>query len=263
MSTASQPQITVHWLDQSRAQRVLWLLEELELPYERRYPVHLDIEVASRTGFGVWPVKIYRRDPKTMLAPKELAEIHPLGKSPVIQVVDPSSSSAEPLVLAESGAICEFLIERYGKGKFGIAADGDLKDRADYLYWLHWAEGTAMTPLMMAIVFAQIPKQAPFIVRPIISMIREGVMAQFIRPRLKGNYAYVEKWLTGREFFVGGKLTGADVMMSFIAESLEAAPIDQSAYPNIARWHKTIQNRPAYQRAEEKGGKNDLTMFVK
>ncbi|GAA5838980.1 hypothetical protein JCM3766R1_004547 [Sporobolomyces carnicolor] len=243
MSTAAtaHPKITVHWLEHSRAQRILWLLEELELTYE---------------------LKTYKRDPKTMLAPKELAEVHPLGKSPAITVADASSSDSEPLVVAESGAICEFLIERYGQ-KLGFPVDGDMKQRSDYLYWLHWAEGTAMTPLMMGIVFAQIPKQAPFFVRPIINMIRDGVMAQFIRPRLKQNYGYVEKWLTGKEFFVGGKLSGADIMMSFIAESLEAAPIDSSAYPNISRWHKSLQNRPAYARAEEKGGKNDLTMFVK
>ncbi|GAA6061055.1 hypothetical protein JCM10212_000098 [Sporobolomyces blumeae] len=232
--------ITVHWLDQSRAQRILWLLEELELPYE---------------------LKVYKRDAKTMLAPPELKAVHPLGKSPVVEIVEPSSST--PLVLAESGAICEFLIERYGE-KLGVKAnEGDFKDRADYLYWLHWAEGTAMTPLMMGIVFAQIPKQAPFLVRPIISAVSAGVHAQFIRPRLKSNYAYVDEWLNGKEFFVGGRLTGADIMMSFIAESLEAAPIDQAPYGNIRRWHQQMQSRAAYQRAEAKGGKNDLTMFVK
>ncbi|GAA5869372.1 hypothetical protein JCM16303_000446 [Sporobolomyces ruberrimus] len=239
-TTKATPKIVLHWLEHSRAQRVLWLLEELELPYE---------------------IKTYKRDSKTMLAPKELAEVHPLGKSPVITLDEQNGSS--PLVVAESGAICEFLIERYAQSKFGYGPDGDLKERADYLYWMHWAEGTAMTPLMMGIVFAQIPKQAPFFVRPIVNMIAAGVMAQFIRPRLKQNYGYVEKWLTGKEYFVGSRLSGADIMMSFIAESLEAAPIDSSAYPNINRWHKSIQSRPKYQIAEEKGGKNDLTMFVK
>ncbi|GAA5988424.1 hypothetical protein JCM5350_005307 [Sporobolomyces pararoseus] len=250
-TTQQSPKITLHWLEHSRAQRILWLLEEVSSGLST-----YDLVNCRQSG----SLKTYQRDPKTMLAPKELSEIHPLGKSPVISVVDSSSSTdSEPLVVAESGAICEFLIERYGQ-KLGFPADGDMKQRADYLYWTHWAEGTAMTPLMMGIVFAQIPKQAPFIVRPIINMIRDGVMAQFIRPRLKQNYGYVEKWLTGKEFFVGGKLSGADIMMSFIAESLEAAPIDSSVYPNVSRWHKSIQTRPAYQRAEEKGGKNDLTI---
>ncbi|GAA5949873.1 hypothetical protein JCM21900_004234 [Sporobolomyces salmonicolor] len=239
----SAPQITVHWLENSRAQRILWLLEELELEYE---------------------LKVYKRDSKTLLAPPELKEVHPLGKSPVVTIVDPASPSSKPLVLAESGAICEFILERYGNGKLSVApTDADLQARAEYLYWMHFAEGTAMTPLMFSIVFTKIPKQAPFFVRPVVNMIAAGVMSQYVRPRVKAHYAHMEKTLEGKEWFVGGRLTGADIMMSFIAESLEAAPVDADAYPNIQRWFKAIEARPAWQKAEEKGGKNDLSIFTK
>ncbi|GAA6038002.1 hypothetical protein JCM8097_009534 [Rhodosporidiobolus ruineniae] len=235
---APTPRIVVHWLDDSRAQRVLWLLEELGLEYE---------------------VQRYHRDAATNLGPPELRKIHPLGKSPVVTITEGDRTTT----LAESGAIVEFLIERYGKGKLAITAEADLEARSNYLYWLHYAEGSAMLPLMFNIVFAQIPKQAPWLVRPIVSQISAGAMQQFILPRLKSHFGFLEQSLEGKDFLVGNKLTGADIMCSFLAEGLAASPLKQEDYPNVKRWHAALEAREAYKAAEVKGGKNDLTRFVK
>ncbi|GAA5967096.1 hypothetical protein JCM11641_000440 [Rhodosporidiobolus odoratus] len=233
------PSIVVHWLEDSRAQRIVWMLEELGLEYE---------------------VKRYMRDPKTHQAPKELCDIHPLGRSPVVVVTE----GAHSVTLAESGAITEFFIERYGNGQFSIPPDvEDFTQRSDYLYWLHYAEGSAMTGLMFAMVFGGLPKRAPFFVRPIVNGISAGAMSGFVIPVLKNNYSYFERALEGKDFLIGGKLTGADFLMSFIAEALITAPLNVDDYPNIKRWHESLQQRPAYIRALDKGGKNDLTRFAK
>merc|ERR1711939_521714 len=225
--TSMAPTIVVHWLDDSRAQRILWLLEELGLTYE---------------------VKRYTRSTVTNLAPPELREVHPLGKSPVVTITE----NGKTVTLAESGAIAEFIIERYGERLAIPASSSDLQQRADYIYWPHYAEGSAMGPLMFALVFTAIPKQAPWIARPLVNAITGGAMSQFVIPRLKETFGFVEKSLEGKEFFVGDKLTGADIMMSFIAEGLA-----------VTRWHAAIQQRPAYQAAEARGGKNNMERFMK
>ncbi|KAK4691987.1 glutathione S-transferase, partial [Phenoliferia sp. Uapishka_3] len=195
------------------------LFRQLELPYE---------------------VKKYSRDTKTKLAPAELNAIHPLGKSPVITI----DNAGNTVTLAESGAICEFLIERYGKGKLAASstAEANIQERADYLYWLHYAE-------------------APFFVRPLVSGIASTVMSTFVRPRLKQNFGFVEKSLDGKQFFVGNELTGADVMMVFPAEGLEPA-LGYADYPNIKAWFDRISQRPAYLRALEKGAPNNIAAFT-
>lgn len=152
-------------------------------------------------------VKHYKRDPKTLLAPDELREVHPLGKSPVAVITD----NGQTITVAESGAIVEFLIERYGSEELSVpASSSDLGARADYLLWLHWAEGSGMFPLLLSMIFAQMPKQAPWLARPLVSAVASGVMSQFVLPRLKSNFAFIEQSLEGKEFFAGGKLTGAD-----------------------------------------------------
>ncbi|GAA5882010.1 hypothetical protein JCM3774_003241 [Rhodotorula dairenensis] len=235
---ASAPSVVVHWLEDSRAQRVVWLLQELGLNYE---------------------VKHYKRDPTTLLGPKELYDVHPLGKSPVAVVTD----NGETITLAESGAIVEFLIERYGGDKLAVSpTQGSMQDRADYLYWLHYAEGSAMLPSMLAMVFGRLPGQAPWLIRPILQSVSTGALDKMIKPRLKAQYGWIEKNLEGKDFFVAGKLTGADIMMSFVAEILDTAPIDSAAYPNITRWHAAMLDRPAYKAALEKGGENNMRRFV-
>ncbi|GAA5875520.1 hypothetical protein JCM8547_001688 [Rhodosporidiobolus lusitaniae] len=227
------PKITLHWLDDSRAQRILWLLEELALEYE---------------------IKVYKRNEKN-LAPKELYDVHPLGKSPVIEV--------DGTILAESGAITEFLIERFGQGKLSIPADSsDLSARASYLYWLHYAEGSAMFPVMLTMIFTQIPKSAPWFLRPVVNTISSGALTNFVIPRCKQHFAFFDKSLEGKDFLVGGKLTGADVMMVFLAEALQLLPLEKAEYPNIQRWYEALQQRPAYKTAEEKGAKPDLGRFL-
>lgn len=208
-----------------------------------------------------------------------------MAQSPVVTITE----KGKTVTLAESGAIAEFIIERYGERLAIPASSSDLQQRADYIYWLHYAEGSAMGPLMFALVFTAIPKQAPWIARPLVNAITGGAMSQFVIPRLKETFGFVEKSLEGKEFFVGDKLTGADsasssllartlkreapthsllflpraVMMSFIAEGLAVTPLDLTKYPNVTRWHAAIQQRPAYQAAEARGGKNNMERFMK
>ncbi len=215
--------ITVHHLNNSRSQRVLWLLEELEIPYT---------------------IKFYERDKKTMLAPPELKQIHPLGKSPVVTDGD--------LVVAESGAIVDYLIRRYGKGK--MKPQDGTKEDVRYSYWLHYAEGTLMPPLLLSLIFSQIPKQPmPFFVRPIANQIAKAVKSSFIFPQIKLNLDFVENELSNRDWFAGDDITGADIMMSFPLEAAGARVGDESR-PAIRRFLSRIQSRPAYQEAVRKGG---------
>ncbi|HEY5309147.1 MAG TPA: glutathione S-transferase, partial [Casimicrobiaceae bacterium] len=168
--------IVVHHLNNSRSQRILWLLEELGLEYE---------------------VKRYQRDPKTMLAPPELVAVHPLGKSPVI------TDGAQ--TLAESGAIIEYLVDRYGKGR--LAPAPDTPERLRYTYWLHYAEGSAMPPLLLNLVFNRLDKgPMPFFVRPILRKVKERALASFIDPRIALHLDFQEaelgktRWFAGNEF---------------------------------------------------------------
>jgi glutathione S-transferase len=155
--------ITVHHLNNSRSQRVLWLLEELELPYD---------------------IVRYERDPKTMLAPPELRKVHPLGKSPVV-------TTDEGLVLAESGAIIETLIERHGQGRLAPAAGS--AEALRYRYWLHYAEGSAMPPLLLKLIFDRIESsKMPFFVKPVARMIAGKAKAGFVAPNLKTHLDFME-----------------------------------------------------------------------
>ena len=216
--------ITVHHLNNSRSQRVLWLLEELELPYE---------------------IKRYQRDAKTMLAPPELRKIHPLGKSPVITDGD--------LVVAESGAIIEYITGKYGQGRLLPAAD--TPEHLRYTYWLHYAEGSAMLPLLLTLIFNQIGKAPmPFFVKPVAKGIVDKVKKTFINPQLKLHLDYIESELGKSEWFAGNELSAADIQMSFPVEAAAARGGSAGAYPRMAAFLKKIQTRPAYQRALEKGG---------
>jgi len=213
--------ITVHHLNNSRSQRILWLLEELSLPYEVRH---------------------YQRDAKTSLAPPELLKVHPLGKSPVITDGDAT--------LAESGAIIEYLVDRYGKGAF-IPNQGT-PERLRYTYWLHFAEGTAMPPLVMKLVFNRIEKgPMPFFAKPIARGIARKVKEGFIDPNLERIVSHMEAELGRSEWFAGEAFSAADIQMSF---PVEAASARIGAKPNMKHFLERIHARPAYQRAIEKGG---------
>jgi len=184
--------ITVHHLNNSRSQRVLWLLEELGIAYE---------------------IKRYQRDAKTMLAPPELRAVHPLGKSPVIQ--------DGAVTLAESGAILEYLVERHGNGRM-IPAAGT-PERLRYTYWMHFAEGSAMPPLLLKLIFDRIEKAPmPFFVRPVARTIAQRAKAGFVLPNIDRNLDFMEGELQGRDWFAGGEFSAADIQMSFPLEAARA-----------------------------------------
>jgi glutathione S-transferase len=199
--------IVVHHLNESRSQRVLWLLEELGLPYEIRH---------------------YARNAKTRLAPIELQAVHPLGKSPVVE--------DDGLTLIESGAIVDALIRRHGGGRLRPAAD--TADFEAYQQWLHYAEGSAMLPLMLKLYVSRL-----------------GEAGAPLKPRIDSELAnhlgYVDRALQGRDWLVGNTFSGADVQMSFVGEAARGL---RASYPAIDAWVRRFQQRPAYRRALERGG---------
>jgi glutathione S-transferase len=205
--------IIVHHLNESRSHRILWLLEELQSPYEIAY---------------------YQRDPRTNLAPVELREVHPLGKSPVITEGD--------RVIAESGAIIDYIIRRHGDGRLQPDPATELYD--DYVQWLHYAEGSAVLPLVMKSLTSRVGKAlAP------LGRQADGEVALHL--------GFINESLVGRDFLLGDELTGADVQMSFVGE-LAGAVIDRSAYPNLDAWCRRFQARPAYLGALARGGPSRL-----
>jgi glutathione S-transferase len=216
--------ITVHHLNNSRSQRVLWLLEELGLEYE---------------------VKRYQRDAKTMLAPPELRAVHPLGKSPVI--ADGENA------LAESGAIIEYLVERYGNGR--LIPPPQTPERLRYTYWLHYAEGSAMTPLLLSLIFRRMPTAPmPFFVRPLVRGIADKVKGSFVDPQLKLHFDYMESELARQVWFAGDEFSAADIQMSFPLEAGQARGLIDGSRPQLAAFLERAHARPAYQRAMKRGG---------
>jgi glutathione S-transferase len=201
--------IVVHHLNNSRSQRILWTLEELALPYE---------------------IKRYQRDAQTNLAPPELKQVHPLGKSPVI--TDGNRT------IIESAAIIDYIIRHYGNGRLQPRLDSPEYD--EYQQWLAYAEGSAMLPLMINLYASRL-----------------GDAAAPLMPRIESEIAnhlgYIDRSLKGKQFFVNNELTGADIQMSFVGE-VAGAFGKRSAYPNLDAWTKRMHQRPAYQKALEKGG---------
>jgi glutathione S-transferase len=215
--------ITVHHLNDSRSQRVLWLLEELALPYE---------------------IQHYQRDRKTMLAPPELRAVHPLGKSPVI--------TDGRATVAESGAIVEYLVDREG-GKLRPAPG--TPEFLQYRYWLHFAEGSAMPPLLMKLVFDKVAiAPMPFFVKPVARGISAQVLKSFVMPNIERQLDFMEAELAQRPWFAGAEFSAADVQMSFPLEAAaQRAGLDASR-PKLTDWLQRIHARPAYRRAQERGG---------
>jgi len=201
--------LVVHHLNDSRSQRILWLLEELETPYE---------------------IKFYQRDATTRLAPPELVAIHPLGKSPVV--------TDDGRTVHESGAIIDYIIRRHGGGRLAPALGSDAYET--YNQWLHYAEGSAMLPLMLALYTGRL-----------------GEAAAPLKPRIDSEIAnhlgYVDKSLAGREWLVDDKLSGADINLSFVGE-ITVSTGRSEQFPNIKAWVDRFQARPAYKAALEKGG---------
>jgi glutathione S-transferase len=220
--------IVVHHLNNSRSQRVLWLLEELGLDYE---------------------IARYERDPATMLAPESLRKVHPLGKSPVV--------TDGALTIAESGAIVEYLVDRYGEGRLAPARGS--AERLRYTYWLHYAEGSAMPPLLLKLVFDRIESgPMPFLVRPVARAIAGRVKSTFVMPQIERHLDYLEAELARSKWFAGGKLSAADVQMSFPLEAAAARAGLDARRPNLMGFLERIHARPAYRRALERGGEYAL-----
>jgi glutathione S-transferase len=220
--------IVVHHLNNSRSQRVLWLLEELGLAYE---------------------VKRYERDRKTMRAPAALRSIHPLGKSPVIQDGDAT--------LAETGAIVEYLVEAHGAGR--LRPPPGTEERRRYTYWLHFAEGSAMPPLLLKLIFARMPSgPMPFFIRPVARMLANGALKSFVEPQIAAHLDFMEAALKESDWFAGAEFTAADVMMSFPLEAAAARGGLNSSRPHLMAFLDRIHARPAYQRALERGGEYAL-----
>ncbi len=215
--------IVVHHLDHSRSQRVLWLLEELGLDYE---------------------IRLYARDPETMLAPASLRAVHPLGKSPVITDGDKT--------LAESGAILEYLVETYGAGRFRPPPGSP--DRLRFTYFMHYAEGSLMPPLLLKLVFMRLPRGAPSFIRPVARAIAGKALTTFVDPQIGRHLDFLEGELDGRPWFAGEAFSAADIQMSFPLEAAAARGGLDARRPRLWDLLQRIRARPAYIRALAKGG---------
>jgi glutathione S-transferase len=218
--------LTLHHLNNSRSQRVLWLLEELAVPYQ---------------------VQKYQRDPHTMLAPAELRRVHPLGKSPVI--------TDDAHTIAESGAIIEYLIDTYGAGRLRPAPGTEA--RLAYNYWLHYAEGSAMPPILMKLIFQRLPQGVPGLLRPLVRAVAAGAQKSYIDPQLSLHMDYWENALNAQPWFAGAEFSAADIQMSFPVEAAAA----RSGIPlraKVRAFLERIHARPAYRRALSAGGAFNL-----
>lgn len=218
------PEITVHHLENSRSHRILWLLEELALPYT---------------------LKTYPRDPKTSRAPAELRALHPLGKAPIVTMDD--------RVLAESGAILEHLVDTVGQGR--LRPEAGTSEAIQCRYWLHYAEGSMMAPLLLALIFGKLRSaRAPFFIKPIITGVADKVDAQFTTAEIQLAFGWVERTLGEQPWFAGPDFSVADIQMSYPVEAGLGRARLSEGHPNIDAWIARIHARPAYQRALEKGG---------
>jgi len=218
--------IVVHHLNNSRSQRILWMLEELGLDYE---------------------IKPYQREP-SMQAPASLRAVHPLGKSPVISDGDK--------ILAESGAILEYLSATYGGARFTPPAG--TPERLRYTYFMHYAEGSLMPLLFMKLVFGRLPTRVPIFMRPVARAIAAGADRTLLGPQISTHFAFLEGELAGRDWFAGNAFTAADIQMSFPIEAAAARSPLFARLPRLKAFLDRIQARPAYKRAVEKGGKYEL-----
>jgi glutathione S-transferase len=214
--------LTVHHLNNSRSQRVLWLLEELGVPYE---------------------IVRYQRQPD-MRAPAELRALHPLGKSPVI--------TDRGHTIAESGAIIDYILDSYGDGR--LIPPPKTPERLRYTYWLHYAEGSAMSPLLLKLLFTVMPKRVPALLRPLVRKVSNQVLTAFVNPQLKQHMAFWENQLGNSEWFAGDEFTAADIQMSFPLEAASARASLGEGHPKAMAFLERIHARPAYKRALEKGG---------
>jgi glutathione S-transferase len=214
--------ITVHHLENSRSQRVLWLLEELRVPYD---------------------LKVYKRD-ANLLAPADLKKIHPLGKAPIIVTEDGQA-------IAETGAIMDYVLNTY-EG-MGLVPNAKTRAKTQFTYWMFYAEGSAMTPLLLKLISDRIRTKAPWFARPVAVRIADTLEATLVRPNVTANIDFWEESLKATGWFAGDNFTAADIMMSFPVETA-AHRAGAGEKPHVRQWLDRIHARPAYQRALERGG---------
>ncbi len=224
--------IRVYHLINSRSQRIIWLLEELGLEYE---------------------IVFCNRDPKTGMAEKSLEQIHTLGKAPIL--VD---ATTHEITLAETGAIVDYLIDRYDD-KHLTPPSGSI-EKTFYYYWINFSEGSFMPNLALKQVFARITKMSPFLVRPILMLIEKAVNQRYINPTLRSELDYIEQHLAQHQWLVGPEFSAADVLMTFLLEAVCVSIVTEDQYPKIVAYVNLARARPAYQRAVKRG-KWSITTF--
>lgn len=219
--------ITVHHLNNSRSQRILWMLEELGLEYE---------------------IKKYMRDPETIRAPDTLKAVHPLGKAPVITDGD--------ITVAESGAIIEYLADTYGAS---MKPEAGTEAHRRYVYFMHFAEGSVMPPLLIKLIMDRIESaKLPFFAKPVAKGIAKRIREGFTGPEIQKLLDFMEAELDGRDWFAGDTLTGADIQMSYPLEAAVARGGLDKRYPNLQAWVDRIHARDGYKKSIERGGEYDF-----
>ncbi len=219
--------IVVHHLERSRSERIVWLLEEMGLPYE---------------------IKFYKRDPKTMLAPKALFAVHPLGHAPV--VVDEDGA-----VLIESGAIIDTLLKRHDVDDKLRPVEGTPEHLA-YTTFLHFAEGSMMPPLLIRLLFGAMTEKAPALVRPLVKGITAFPEKLYVGPNIRRTLDFLEGELKTRAWFAGPEFTGADIQMSFpLAMARQRGGLD-GRWPKLMDFLKRVDARPAHRAAKAKIGES-------
>ncbi|KAL8901185.1 MAG: hypothetical protein Q9207_005331 [Kuettlingeria erythrocarpa] len=240
VSANGKPKVILYWLEKSRAQRILWLLEELKVDYE---------------------LKTYKR--VNMLAPPEFKKIHPLGKSPLLSIQ--AEGAAEPLVLAESGVITEYLIDHFGpslapkrwlEGKEN-QVQGETEEWLRYRYFMHYAEGTLMPYLVTAVLFKALKAKSPFFIRPIANAIAGNVDSLYLSPNLASNFTFLESQVKsapdGGEYLCGSKLTGADILMSFpLSAAKGRSNFTEERYPALWAYVGRLEEMEGYKKAAQK-----------
>lgn len=220
------PTLVVHHLERSRSHRILWLLEELEVPYELRE---------------------YRRDPNTMRGPASLRAVHPLGKSPVVSI--------DGKTYAESGAIIEELLDAVGGAKADALRPSSPEARSRYRFFMHYAEGSLMSPLLVHLITGQLRgDKIPLLIRPVARGIAKKIHANFTKPELSNHARFLEGVLSERPFLTGDALSAADIQMSYPLEAMVSRGALSAQHPHAMRFLEKLRARPAYQKAVQRGG---------
>lgn len=222
--------LTLHHLSQSRSFRILWLLEELKAEYGTDYTLIT-----------------HQRQPN-FLAPDALLAIHPMGKAPIL--VDDSLPAGEQ-VLAESALIIEYLLKYYDKNQV-FSPDDDFTAWRDYQFWLHFAEGSLMPPLVMGLILTKAVQKSPFLVRPIVKKVKDGADRMILTGNVEKSLQLLDQFLQNKNWLVNDKLTGADIQLYFSVFAAKSSGVNVARFGNVARWLQNCENRTAFKNATAK-----------